>query len=321
MPVFQRLRYDLQVKKNSLFRIHYEALVGELKLFFEFLKASPPLSALLQELRTNLPDFKTAFNSMVEKRRILLPATELERVRLCLSFLDNFVSGDGEPAPFQIAYAVGFEYGRNFIEASHFFLEQFFMPFYEYLDQQLEEFSSVLYVIEKYKLRSQWFESERLFELYSSDTTRGEIRLDKTFREFLFDNGIDYPFSTPASASGRADIVASLHTPDPVIIEVKVFDGDSRGRSHIRQGIRQINAYISDYSKDVGYLVVFTVCDKELKFSLNCAEKPLKVNLNNKTIFIIDIDIYHDILPASERPRLEVYEITEDYLVATEAEP
>src|SRR3989304_4566775 len=231
MTLNRQLRYELQVKKDRLFKVDYIAFIDELKLFFEFLHTKPLLQGLLEELRLNLPDFKTAYDEMVAKRRILLPSTEKERVRLCLSFLEYCMNQGKEDEPFQIAFAVGF-HGSRCDEGTHFFIEQFFMPFYEYLDQHIEDVSAVLYIIEKFKLRSQWFEREPLLSMYNSDTSRGEAKLDKSLREFLFDNGIESPFSTPASDSGRADIVASLHTPDPVIIEVKVFDGDSKGRNH-----------------------------------------------------------------------------------------
>jgi hypothetical protein len=313
MTLNRQLRYELQVKKDRLFKAEYQALSDELKLFFDFLHSKPLLSGILEELRTNLPDFETAYNAMKARQRIILPATEKERVRLCLSFLEHFMASGNPDTPLQIAVSVG-HYGNG---SHHFFIEQFFMPFYEYLDQHIEDVSAVLYVIEKFKLRSQWFERERLFNLYNSDTSTGEAKLDKSLREFLFDNGIEYPFSSPASDSGRADIVASLHTPDPVIIEVKVFDGDNRGRNHIRHGFRQINEYMTDYNKDVGYLVIFNVCDKDFRFNLTCADKPPRVSSGSKTVFIIDVDIYHDVLPASQRPQYEIYPITEAQLQST----
>jgi len=270
----RQLRYELQVRKDRLFRVDLMAFNDELKIFFEFLRSKPLLNGLLEELRLNLPDFKLAYANMVAKRRIILPTTEKERVRLCLSFLEYCMNEGSEDESSQIGIELG--HLMNFEEGTTFFIEQFFMPFYEYFDQHIEDVSSVLYIIEKFKLRSQWFERERLFNLYNSDTSTGEAKLDKSLREFLFDNGIEFPFSSPASDSGRADIVASLHTPDPVIVEVKVFDGASRGRSYIGKGIRQINEYMTDYSKDIGYLVIFNVCDKDLRFSLNCTESLLE---------------------------------------------
>lgn len=317
MPIHRQLRCKLQVKKDRLFRVDPRALVDELKLFFDFLKNQAILYGLLEELRTNMPDFDVWYKKMAAQKKIFWPSTEKERVGLCLALLEHCINSADENKPFHIASNTGW-YGTSIANATHFFLEQFFMPFYECLDQHIEEYSSVLYTIEKFKLRFQWFEREGLYNLYNKDTSRGETNLDRILRQFLFDNDIEYPFSTPASPSGRADIVASLHTPDPVIVEVKVFDGGSRGRGHIRQGFRQVHDYMSDYNKSVGYLVIFNVCDKDLQFRLTNPDKPPRVNLNNKTIFLIVVDIYHDMDPASERPQLELYEIKEDELVAVD---
>jgi len=317
MPVYRQLRYELQVRKDRLFRVDFMALVDELKLFFDFLEKHALLKGILQGLKTNMPNFDEWYKRMAQARRIFWPPTEEERVRLCLAFLEHCLESGNEREPTNISHNTGC-YSRHLPDHAHFFLEQFFMPFYEYLDQHIEEYSSVLYVIEKFKLRSQWFDRKRLYELYQEDTSRGEATLDRILRQFLFDNGIEYPFSTPASSSGRADIIASLHTADPVIIEVKVFDGESRGRGHIRQGFRQAHDYMTDYNKNVGYLVIFNVCDKDLQFILHSTDKPPRIHLDNKTIFLVVVDIFHDITPASERPRLEIYEIKEDELVTSD---
>jgi len=318
MPIFRQLRYELQVKKDGLFRVDDRALVDELRLFFEFLNRHSMLRGLLEELRTSMPSFDEWYKKMAAAKRIFWPPTEEERVRLCLAFLEHCVNSGDEVEPVNIALDTGWQ-GIGLSEGARFFLEQFFLPFYEYLDHHIEEYSSVLYVVEKFKLRSQWFERKGLYDLYVADTSRGESALDKELRQFLFDNGIEYPFSTPASSSGRADIVASLHTADPVIVEVKVFDADSRGRSHIRQGFRQVHDYMGDYNKNVGYLVIFNVSNKDLQFRLNHPEKPLQIHLNNRTIFLVVVDIFHDVQPASERPQLETYEIKEDELVTLSA--
>lgn len=315
MPIHRQLRYGLQVKKDRLFKVDSRAIVDELKLFFNFLNQHAMLAGLLAELRLNMPDFNEWYQKMTVARRIFWPSDEQERVRLCLSFLEHCVNSKNEDEPYTIAFTIGF-HGTQVSAGMHFFLEQFFMPFYEYLDQHIEECSSVLYVLEKFKLRTQWFDRKRLFDSYNEDTSRGEAILDKILRQFLFDNGIEYPFSTPASTSGRADIVASLHTPDPMIVEVKVFDGENRGRGHLRQGFRQVHDYMTDYSKDIGYLVIFNACDKDLQFRLNSQENPPRVHFDNKTVFIVVVDIFHDVTPASERPQLEIYEVKEDELAA-----
>jgi hypothetical protein len=317
MSTYRQVRHELQLKKEHLFKINYMALVDELRLFFEFLQRDPVLNGILEELRNNLPVYDEWYSKMVSKRRICWPAEEDQRVRLCLVFLEHCINLGDANKPIDIAMNTGYD-GHTFSGAAQYFLEHFFIPLYEYIDQHIEKHKSVLYIIEKFKLRSQWFEKERLYNLYCKEISKGEATLDKIFRQFLFDNGIEYPFSTPASASGRADIVAGLHTPEPVVVEVKIFDGSSRGRDHIRQGFRQVHDYMTDYNKNIGYLIIFNVCDKKLEFILKNPDIPSRVYLSNKTIFLIGIDIYHDFHPASEKPKLKLYKIKQDELVASE---
>lgn len=54
------------------------------------------------------------------------------------------------------------------------------------------------------------------------------------------------------------------------------------------------------------------------QFRLTNSDEPPRAHLNNKAIFLIVVDIYHDLHPASQRPQLELYEIKEDELVAVD---
>jgi len=314
--VYRQLRFELQRRKNRVRRAAYRAVVAELIIFFDFLKQHAPLQGLLEELHHNLPDYDEWFSKMRNERRIILPETEEERVKLCLSFLEHCINSRDEQKPYNVALFIG-STGSHVSNHIEFYLEHFFMPFYEYLDAHIEEYSSVLYLIEKFKLRTQWFDREKLFKLYLEDTSKGEKILDQTLRQYLFDHGIEYPFSQPASPSGRADIVASLHTPDPVIIELKIFDPNKNyGKAYIRKGFRQIYDYTNDYNKTGGYLVIFNVCDKDLQFKLSSSEKPQRVELDDKVIFLVVVDIFCDERSASQRGPLEPYIIEESYLTS-----
>jgi hypothetical protein len=105
-----------------------------------------------------------------------------------------------------------------------------------YLQEQLGAASDVLYLLERYVRRVEWFDRARLWEEYHRDKVRGEALYDRDLRRFLFEQGIDYPFSRPASASGEADIIADLSTDDPLVCEVKLFNAGSYGRSYIGKG-------------------------------------------------------------------------------------
>jgi len=316
----RQLRYELQVKKNRVQKAYCLIVVDELILFFDFLRKNAMLRGLLEELHQGMPKFEDWFQKMQSQRRVVLPETEKERVQLCLAFLEHCLATKNEREPINIAHATGC-YETHLSDNVNFFLEHFFMPFYEYLDQHIEEYSSVLYIIEKFKLRTQLFDRERLFKLYTADKSKGEKILDQTIRQYLFDQGIEYPFSTPASPSGRADIVANLLTPEPVIIEIKLFNPDGGyDKNYIRKGFRQVHDYVQDYNKTVGYLVIFNVCDKDLQFKLTLPEYPFRIVLGDKVIYLVVVDIFCDERPASKRGPLEPYIIEESYLTSIENE-
>ena len=144
------------------------------------------------------------------------------------------------------------------------------------------------------------------------DTRIGEYNLDKKLREFLFISGIDYPYSTPLSPEGRADILAVINE-KPIPLELKIFTGANRG--HIKAGFTQSLLYSNNYNSPMGYLIIFNVSNKELKFSTSSSELPQRIIFSGKTIFIIIINIYPHEESASTRT-IEVFEITEDYLVS-----
>lgn len=51
---------------------------------------------------------------------------------------------------------------------------------------------------------------------------KGEDVLNRDLRRFLFESGIDYPFSQPRLPGSQVDIVANLETEDPLVLENKI---------------------------------------------------------------------------------------------------
>jgi len=68
-------------------------------------------------------------------------------------------------------------------------------PLIEFPQERIGEASDVPYLLERYVRRVEWFEQERLFAAYEADTAHGETIYDTDLRQFLFEQGIDYPFS------------------------------------------------------------------------------------------------------------------------------
>ncbi len=144
------------------------------------------------------------------------------------------------------------------------FAQEVVIPLSDYLVFSFATSSIMLYLLWRYKLWAEWFEADRLRGVYSTD---GEEGLDDDVRRFLFESGVDYPYSQPSSPSGKADVVASLETEDPLVLEIKVWDSSKGYRENrVRDGLRQVIDYASDYGKNTGYVVVFNLDSVPLNF-------------------------------------------------------
>ena len=160
----------------------------------------------------------------------------------------------------------------------------------------------MLYLLWRYKRWAEWFEAERLREVYGSD---GENGLDHDLRRFLFESGVDHPFSQPRSPSGQADVVAGLETHDPLVLEIKVWDSQKPYKvDRVRDGLRQAIAYTDDYGKDVGYVVVFNLDPLPLQFigEANSTELPARI-VKDHTYYFLSINIAEQKKPASQRDK------------------
>lgn len=205
---------------------------------------------------------------------------------------------------------------RDFNSTKEHIVEQVVSPILYFLHDSLDRSSSVIYLLEKYKRRTEWFTFQPLIDQYLNATANYEEVFDRDLRMFLFDQGIDYPFSTPSSASGRADIIGSIDTTDPIIIEVKVFDREKGySKNRVKDGLTQAIKYTGDYNKDIGYVVLFNMDKAELNFKLENSKNifPPMYTFNNKTYFFIVINLWKG-ASASKVGTTEAIDILEEDL-------
>jgi hypothetical protein len=174
--------------------------------------------------------------------------------------------------------------------------------------------------LEKYKKRCEWFYKEHLWNLYEKSGGTQEKVLDHDLRKFLFDQGIDYPFATPSSPSGEADVIGLLHTDDPLVLEVKIFDRKKNyGKNRIIDGFSQIVSYSNDYNKPIGYLLVFNmdVAEVDIVTKQNDNRWPSRVVLAGKTYFFIFVNIPPlDTETASNRGKIDKIVLREEELTS-----
>jgi hypothetical protein len=183
--------------------------------------------------------------------------------------------------------------------------EIYVLPLTNYILSHLEFSGSVLHILLRYKRWAEWFQATELRDMYSS-SSGGEKALDENLRMFLFESGIDYPFSQPASPGGRVDVLAGVETQDPLVLEIKVWDSSKGYRENrVRDGFRQAIEYASKYGKDCGYIAVFNLDEHPVAFlgTEEADQWPSRINYSGRTYYFIDIQIAERIKPISTQDK------------------
>ena len=305
MFYLHNLRVRLQERRNRLYKTGYRTYDGELLYLLQFLDGNQYTRSLLNELEVSTAVDFEQWVSEQGIRNVQFPHSEAGRAKVCYGILKRCASdNNGEE---WVRWTRAFSSETNFDAKFRDLTEAIVDPFVNFLHDQIDDGGNILYLLERFKLKAEWFRREELYGLYQGDTSVGESSLDQELRASLFEGGVDYPFSQPSSPSGKADIVALLGSDDPLVLEVKVFDPDrSRGKSNLRQGLHQVLRYANDYNQSLGYLVMFNCSDRQLVISseeASGAEFPPRITYGGKTFFAIPIDIHPDIASASkEKP-------------------
>jgi len=310
------LRTALQEWKNRLYRAPYKEFGNQLKYFANNLDGEKLLNNILSEACIQYTFQDSEIEEIITKAergsyRDFI--NEIEHAAYCYQKLKYLGRQYSYPT---IQNLILFT-GDGFDETKGKVIEQLVAPIVYFLHDKLEKSNSTIYLLEKYKKRTEWFTKPNLLLQYKQATKNYEQIFEDDLRLFLFDQGIDYPFSTPKSNSGRADIVGAIDTNDPLIIEVKFLDKEKGyGKSRVRDGFNQIVKYTNDYNKNFGYLVVFNLDNIELDFKLTDSKKifPPMLTFGNRIYFLIVINLYTG-ESASKQGQVESMEITEDDLV------
>ncbi len=282
----------------------------ELIRFFEFFDSIPIFRAGAAALLAKYPKMEEELEGAMKQRAAELDgSTEGESAAIGLIVLRKVaIPGNGRIPFSQYVLISG-----SVAKAVDRFREKYLNPFYEFIDEQIEDRNVVLAELIRFKHLAEWFRRDQLWDRLKDDPGSGEKRLAFTVYEFLFEQGIDFHIE-PASASGEADMVSAQHSPTPLVADVKIFDpASSRGGPYIKRGFHQVYTYLQDFNQPIGFLVVFKASAKRLDVTL--AKTPVDevpyLTLGDKTIFLIQIDIFPHEDSASKRPIPEIEVISE----------
>ena len=311
--------YLQNLKQKLLRRVERLALIEEhrifhysLKQFWSFLNNNPIFADIFSDLASRFPSMNNEAKKIVTKNESKIVRDEIYVaplayfvIKLCVESTDN-----------QIESKTGVIYAENADPLKYFKL-LFLRPLCEYLEEQLDEQKIMLAFLRRYKQKCEQFQRDILFKIWHADTPVGEKKLALHLYEYLYDQGLDIVIE-PSSVSGRVDLIAAQKSDYPLIADAKIFNPKKgKGKQYLAEGFNQIYIYTQDYNEPFGYLIIFNTAGNDLRFSLNNPAKtaPFIVH-NNKTIFIITIDIYPHKTSASKRGKLKSFEITENDLIS-----
>ena len=326
-----RYQQDLQVRMRDRLRrlivANYEDAGHEVSLTVDWINNQPALRAILAEaevVESDL-DFEHYLTSLQSSGGgfgggFSWPSrTEEGRATIvwkCMQRIAADIANKGNIA------RVGVEYARLFVRKSNYndcwrgFAERILRHLFDYLDERIGEESSVLYVLERYVRRVEWFDRQDLYDKAIGDPRKTEDVYDSDLRRFLFGEGVNMPFSQSRSASGLSDVISDLDTEDPLVCEVKVFDGKDRGKRHLGSGVNQAVQYATDYSKRVAYLVAINLSGRQLDLPNESDSKawPPYVTIAGVQVYLISIRALPTV-SASKQGKPAPIRITRDDLI------
>lgn len=312
----QNQRYKLQKRVRRLNSVKTEFFYFYLKQFWGYVERNPIFVDILDDLGKRYPSMEAEADKIMANQSILCDDEE-ENAAISFFLIKKVVNSENPHK----AREIGYRYGKDskFEVSLDYFRDLFLEPFYEYLDEQLDDQKAILALLRRYKHKCEWFQREYLYKLWNENTEKGEKKLALHLYEYLHDQGLDFTIE-PSSISGEADLVAAQNSDDPLIADTKIFNPDKgKGKSYIAKGFNQVYLYTVDYNESFGYLIIYKTSEKDLGLALTNQNQstPLVIH-NNKTIFIIIIDIFPHETTASRRGILKPVEITEKDLINSE---
>lgn len=311
---FERdLQVRLRERYKRLFKTGHDVYDRECGYFRQFITSSPALNAIIDSLERLEPDLNPEqwVEENFKSRSYDWPLTESGRAKVVWWLLGRWMDSENI-----LGYVRHFSYENNINASLRDMTEATVEPFVEYLEERLGTESEILYLLERFKRRLEAFDQEELYAAYLGQTAKGEAVYDRYLRRFLFDQGIDYPFSQPASASGKADVIGDIHTDDPLVCEVKLYDGEQYSVPYVAKGLNQAISYAHDYGKTVAHLVTINLSEHALQLPSdeNVKSWPPRLHVSGVTVYLIVVG-GRPLVSASRRGRATPRVVTHEELV------
>lgn len=303
----QRLRFQLQRRVRRLNSCQVSIFHSLLKQFWAYLQDDLLFSGILAKLEAEAPRFDEKLQEIENGFPVF--DTEAEHDAFIFRVMSYCAGQPLNASPeFDIGQALTGAYKNQ--ENIDGFREAVLEPFYEYLDDALDQQVAVLSLLLKYKKRTEWFTREDLRARMEAVSGRAEHILAMDLYGYLHDQGLDFSIE-PASASGEID----LFSPE-LLLDAKVFDGEKRAVPYIVKGVQQIHTYTRDFNQSVGYLIIYKTCQRDLQFTFANPSSPVPfIVAGGKVLYFLVIDLHEYAASASKRGSLQSFMVNQEDLI------
>lgn len=319
-----RYQQDLQValreRLRRLMTAHHQDFGHQLDLTTEWIGKQSALMAILTAAERVEPDLDhEKWTKKLTDRDLNWPVRTEEGKATLVWTLMKYLAKD--EISYQDWQHMLLTFGGG-SEAPREMSERLLAPLFDFLTERIGEDSNILYVLERYVRRVEWFERDALYADYTSQTRRGEEVYDRDLRKFLFSEGINMPFSQAKSASGLSDVLTELDSDDPLVCEVKLFATDSHGKRAIAAGLNQVTHYANDYGKTSAYLVVINLSGRALELPTDGEPNswPRHIDLGGVRTYLIPVRALPPQVSASKLGKASPVTFSRDDLINPDAD-
>jgi len=281
--LIQVLRYKLQKrvrKLNSIDNNRYELYHYALIQFWNFLHSNAIFKGILEEIdKKNQQHIETADSIINRIDEVVFFENENTEAATAYFVIKKCVGTNKLDIEFNIGCSLFGDFDNK--NALSNFQENIVEPFYEFIDEKIDDEKLLLSLLVKYKRRSEWFYRNQLYSLWEHETSHGEKNLALDLYGFLFEQGIEFSIE-PSSISGEADLISIQNDKEPLIADAKIFNPESsKNKAYIIRGINQIYRYTLDFNETFGYLIVYNTSKTDLLLNFGMQEQSIPfISLN-----------------------------------------
>lgn len=319
-----RYRQDLQVALRERYRRilteNFMTAGSRIRLIVDWIEKQPALRAILAEAAHAEPVLHfDAFHASITRDFSWPCSTEAGRATLVWQLLQHIAEDvrTGRMAEDDVAMHYGSISLKNHTnDMWREFVERIVAPLFDYLGEQVGAENSVLYVLERYTRRVEWFDRDELHKAFKTNTRNGEEVYNLDLQRFMFLDGNYKVHAKPRSASGEVDLLGDVDE-ELLICDGKIFDGEGRGRGYLAKGFNQVVHYAQDHQRSVAYLVVFDMAGRGLEFPSDGPSGmwPPYIEMSGVRVYFVVIRALPPQTTASKLGKAQPYVISRDELL------